>query len=188
MPANPVAPRRMERLTLEERLAQPRNCQRHWYLRAGQSALGLSVLDVGAGTGEGIAILREAGAARCWGIDPLPAGPDVYAVPVEQVPSASFDAVTCMDVIEHVEDDAILLWNLLRIARRWVFLSTPRYQTTRPIGEFHLREYTPEEFAALLGPRTFTAWTPAEGEPAGRKIATLEEGAISWGVLVPTSA
>src|SRR3712207_8388940 len=45
---------------------------------------------------------------------------DVKVAPVEQIPhpDASFDLVTCLDVIEHTPDDVRSLRELRRVARR----------------------------------------------------------------------
>ena len=189
MPRNPVEPRRMELLTLEERLAQPRRCQEHWYALAGSLLRGKSVLDVGAGTGEGLAMLRACG-CDARGIDPLPAGEGVARFDVVQLADKTWDAVTCMDVIEHVEDDAGLLREMLRVARDSVFISTPLFTTMRPIGEFHVREYAPPELAALLNGLTYQIWSIAEAQTGRERHVfscdRLENRPhdIAWGIMV----
>ena len=69
----------------------------------------------------------------------------------------SFDVVTCIDVIEHVPDYKNLINEMLRVSKRSVFISTPnrRPENTRPDGRpknrWHLREWSYEEFNAVLG-------------------------------------
>ena len=68
----------------------------------------------------------------------------------------SMDVVTCVDVIEHVPDYLGLLSEMVRLARRAVLVSTPnrRPEYTRPDGRprnpWHLREWSADEFAAIL--------------------------------------
>jgi SAM-dependent methyltransferase len=73
---------------------------------------------------------------------------------------ARYDGIVCLEVIEHVEDDHELLRGIRgRLAEGGVFvLSTPNRLITSPGREsgspknpYHVREYDPEELAALLG-------------------------------------
>jgi ubiquinone/menaquinone biosynthesis C-methylase UbiE len=67
-----------------------------------------------------------------------------------------FDVVTCVDVLEHVEDYDRFLDELLRVSRKGVFISTPnrRPEHTNPDGTprnyWHLREWTQEELDSIL--------------------------------------
>jgi 2-polyprenyl-3-methyl-5-hydroxy-6-metoxy-1,4-benzoquinol methylase len=92
-------------------------------------------------------------AARAEGqdLDPRLGGPGVHIKPVDEVPDKSYDVVVSIDVIEHVEDPAGFLAQLARIARTGLFLTTPNWTTSRCTWPFHLREYTPAQFEALLG-------------------------------------
>lgn len=71
-------------------------------------------------------------------------------------PSNAFDVVSCVDVIEHVPDYTGLINEMVRVSRRVVVLSTPnqRPENTRPDGRpknrWHLREWSYEEFDAIL--------------------------------------
>ena len=159
MPLRDGPVRRMEMMSMAERLAEPDRCQEHWYDLAARYCGGLSVLDVGAGTGYGLVILAAGGASRVDGIDPLPAGPGVSAVDVSQVSNRSFDVVTAMDVIEHVEDDATFLSHLLRVARQAVFFSTPNWNRFHATNPCHFREYMPEELEALLKGVRCESWS-----------------------------
>ena len=60
-------------------------------------------MDVGAGSGYGMKIMKKAGASAVGGIDPNP-GRDVDFGRGEDI-LGYYDWITCMDVIEHVEDD-----------------------------------------------------------------------------------
>ncbi len=68
----------------------------------------------------------------------------------------TFDVVTCVDIIEHVEDYKGLLLEMARVARRLTFISTPNrrpeYTLTdgRPKNYWHLREWSYEKFDSIL--------------------------------------
>lgn len=68
----------------------------------------------------------------------------------EDIPDKSFDLVTSIDVVEHVEDDEHFVRELARIGREAIFLMTPNWTTSRCVWPYHLREYTPREFMQLL--------------------------------------
>ena len=68
----------------------------------------------------------------------------------------TFDIVTCVDVIEHVEDYNRLIEEMLRVSIKGVFLSTPnrRPENTNKDGSpknyWHLREWSFEEFDQII--------------------------------------
>lgn len=133
---------------------------------------GDSVLDVGFGLGYGLNILAIK-AHEVSGVDVDPKAYeycqatvvgrnprlrhlglyDGYRLPF---PDASFDLLTCVDVLEHVEDYDRLLREMLRVTRRGVFLSTPnrRPEYMNPDGSptnyWHRREWNYEELADIL--------------------------------------
>lgn len=128
--------------------------QMGWYGLAASMIVGDSVLDVGAGMAEGLKVLA-ANAPRAVGIevdDRLRRTDDV-TVEIRDLASlrdASFDTVVCIDVIEHVEDDRTFVEQLMRVARRRVFVSTPNYAMSFNTWPFHVREYTPGQLHRLL--------------------------------------
>jgi cyclopropane fatty-acyl-phospholipid synthase-like methyltransferase len=71
----------------------------------------------------------------------------------------SFDVISCIDVIEHVDDYKLLIRNMCAAARRLVVISTPnrRPEYTQPDGSpmnpWHLREWSFPELEDIL--RTF---------------------------------
>ena len=111
--------------------------ERHWWyrgrrrvLRAELDRLGLPrearLLDAGCGSGRTLVELAHYG--RVTGLDASAVAvaaarrrgfPDVHLGAVEELPfrDASFDAVTCLDVIEHTPDDVVVLRELLRVTR-----------------------------------------------------------------------
>lgn len=159
MPRNTSTVEKMEALDDEARKLEPGHSQEHWYSLAATFCSGATVLDVGAGTGSGLGILYAGGAERVLGIDPLPAGPSVQRIPLQDIRDNAFDIVTCFDVIEHVEDDSAFLAQLDRVAKSLVFLSTPNWGVSKCTNKFHVREYNPEELQELLKGLTYILWS-----------------------------
>ena len=110
--------------------------ERHWWYRGRRRVLravfdsldlprGARVLDAGCGSGRTLDDLRRYGEPS--GMELSPAGleasrrrgHDVREGRVEAIPfeDASFDLVTCLDVIEHTDDDVLSLRELRRVAR-----------------------------------------------------------------------
>ncbi len=149
---------RMERLTPETRATLPNECQRYWYELAASRVRGMSVIDVGSGTGYGVPVLAAGGASEVVGIDLLPAGPGVVLRDIANVQDGAYDVATCLDVLEHVEDDAGFLGHLLRVSRRAVFFSTPNWDRFHCANPFHVREYTAAELRSILGTTPVERW------------------------------
>lgn len=135
----------MELLSLQERHSIMDRCQEHWYSFIAQQIAGQSVVDVGAGTGYGVEILQNAG-CEAYGIDLLPAAANVEYMGIENLNGQSFDWVVCCDVIEHVDADIAFFNEMLRVARKGVFITTPNFNVWHAHNRFHCREYTPLEF------------------------------------------
>jgi ubiquinone/menaquinone biosynthesis C-methylase UbiE len=78
---------------------------------------------------------------------------DGYNIPF---PDETFDVVTSVDVIEHVEDYNRLIKEMLRVSKKGVFLSTPlrRSEYTNKDGSpknyWHLREWSFDEFDKIV--------------------------------------
>lgn len=68
----------------------------------------------------------------------------------------TFDVVTCVEILEHVEDYKGLLLEMIRVSRRLLFISTPNRRSKytlpdgRPKNYWHLREWRYEEFDSIL--------------------------------------
>jgi ubiquinone/menaquinone biosynthesis C-methylase UbiE len=129
------------------------------------------LLDVGFGLGYGLQILSPK-AAYLTGVDIDPKAVKAAQKLVGAIPGlrelrnyngqslpfepASFDVLTCVDVLEHVPDYLSLLKEMLRVASRLVVVSTPnrRPENTLPNGKpknpWHLREWSYQEFDSLL--------------------------------------
>jgi len=103
---------------------------------------------------------------------------DGYNLPF---PDGHFDIVTCVDVLEHVEDYHRFLGELLRVARKGVFISTPnrRLEYTNPDGTpknfWHLREWTFGELEAILRQHGETEWMFLNGPFEGPFSQSKEE-------------
>lgn len=177
----------LESLNIEARRACDGPWQRHWYAFVAEHFVaGRTVLDVGAGSGYSLDLYAAGGAVDTFGLDPLPLGPRVRNVAVESLPDRSWDLVTAVDVIEHVQDDREFFRHLCRIARAAVFLSTPNWLFSRAQNCHHVREYRPEELLEILGGRPYTLWTSnselrIEAVPQG---LSPDIAAPNFGVLV----
>lgn len=129
------------------------------------------ILDAGCGTGGVLAHL--AGLGEAVGADP---DPEAVAAAREQAPDAevhvadaaalpfaagSFDLVCCLDVVEHVDDDAAVLRELRRVARPdgRLLLTVPALPglwSGHDVAAGHRRRYRRE---ALLDAAGEAGWT-----------------------------
>lgn len=85
----------------------------------------------------------------------------------------SFDVVTCIDVIEHVENYNRLIKEMLRVSRKGVFLSTPNRRPEHtnkdgtPKNYWHLREWSFEEFDDITRKLGKVEWNLINGTYEG---------------------
>lgn len=129
-----------------------------------RSPSGLEILDVGCGAGNMIHHLSRYGHVRGIEIDPRPVkiaqsrGYDVrQADAAKGIPftDATFDLVTALDVIEHVEDDAAVLTQARRVLKPGgrLLVSTPAFRWLWSYNDelnAHKRRYTARELGARL--------------------------------------
>ena len=132
---------------------------------AGRLPPGARLLDVGCGLGDVLAGLP--GPVRLYGTDlaesslrsvrsRLGEQARVARAAADRIPfaSGSLDACLCLEVLEHLEDDAAAARELARVLRPggWLVAAVPYTdywpQYKRLMG--HFRHYTRESFAALL--------------------------------------
>jgi 2-polyprenyl-3-methyl-5-hydroxy-6-metoxy-1,4-benzoquinol methylase len=139
------------------------------YMWAAQLADGLKALDAGCGTGYGLRILDEAGAARVVGVDISAEAVgqasklneservEILQGDIGQLPfsDGEFNLVVCFEVIEHVEQREAILDELARVLGDdgILCISTPNSRVYPPGNPHHVHEYEPEEFAEALAER-----------------------------------
>jgi SAM-dependent methyltransferase len=126
-------------------LAGREPCQLGWYKRvAALLAPGTRILDVGAGSGRGVQVLREHG-MQAEGLEPDERAPDFpgrVRTPLEEIPDKAYAAVCAVDVMEHVFYDLDFLRHLMRISSGEVFVTMPNFTRSRAANTHHAREYT----------------------------------------------
>lgn len=175
------------------------------YLFAAQWAQGRDVLDAGCGAGYGSAVLASAGAQSVLGVD---IAPDAVAYAQQHyscsglafavkdighldLPDAGFDLIVSFEVIEHLDDPALLVQSAARLLRPdgLFVVSTPNAATYPAGNPFHKHEMALAEFEAVLG-CSFPAFTMFEEDYAtaialrrapGRPDIT--PGASGWTVV-----
>jgi SAM-dependent methyltransferase len=126
---------------------------------------GPTFLDVGCGAGQFLnSVVRTGRFAEVHASDPTRfkkyreyepgierAFDSVHALPYDD---DSFDVVTCMEVLEHVDDDIFepAIVELQRVCRGQLIVSVP-YREPVPISRSHQRRFEPEDIR-----RTFPNW------------------------------
>jgi SAM-dependent methyltransferase len=103
-----------------------------------------SCLDVGGGLGGGKTILlRRSRSVVAIDKDPRL---EAYGIQVGDISCQdpnSFDWVTCVDVIEHIQADEVFLQHLARVARKGVFVATCNLEHHPDRNwPYHVREYS----------------------------------------------
>jgi SAM-dependent methyltransferase len=140
--------------------------ERHWWYRGRRRVVravlddlpvrdGTRLLDAGAGSGRTLDELAVYGHASGIELDPegveaaRDRGHDVERAPIEAIPhpDASFEVVTCLDVLEHTRDDVRSLRELRRVTRPGGFLvvtvpAYPRLWSRHDEVNLHYRRYT----------------------------------------------
>jgi SAM-dependent methyltransferase len=140
--------------------------ERHWWYRGRRRVLsavldGLELprearlLDAGCGSGRTLDMLAGYGAPAGTELNPLGVqasrqrGHDVEQAAVEALPYAddSFDLVTCLDVIEHTDDDVKSLRELRRVTKPQGHLvvtvpAHPWLWSNHDVVNLHRRRYT----------------------------------------------
>ncbi len=136
-----------------------------WYDWFGQKFAGSSFLDVGAGLGGGMTVLRKySNNVIGFEIDERMRRPDInIAENLKGFATDSFDVVVCIDVIEHVVEDLILFRDMKRIARKAVCITTPNATRTKAQLITHCREYTIAQFANIFQPDEVWSGSPDGG-------------------------
>ena len=140
--------------------------EHHWWYRGRRRIIaaeldrlalpaGARVLDAGCGSGRTLDELTEYGEVCGIELDPdaaaLARGRGQYDVRIgrlEELPwaDATFDLITCLDVIEHTPDDHVTLSELRRVSKPggWLLVTVPAYQalwSQHDEANHHYRRY-----------------------------------------------
>ncbi|MHB8689882.1 MAG: class I SAM-dependent methyltransferase [Solirubrobacteraceae bacterium] len=143
--------------------------EHHWWYRGRRRIIaveldrlplppGAKVLDAGCGSGRTLPELERFGSVCGIELDPTAAALaaargafDVRTGRLEELPweDATFDLITCLDVIEHTPDDRVTLRELLRVTRPggWLLVTVPAYQalwSQHDVENHHFRRYERE--------------------------------------------
>jgi SAM-dependent methyltransferase len=116
-----------------------------------------SLLDVGTGRGETIALAKLMGFAPVAGTEVVPylVGGDVVYAEAHALPFAdgSFDVVTCFDVLEHLlfDDQLPALKEFRRVAKREVIVTAANYSHICDDVELHVGRRGDDEWARIIG-------------------------------------
>lgn len=174
----------------------------HWgrYCWAAQALAGKRVLDAGCGTGYGLEIMAEGGAAHLTGVDidaeavaesrtradrcgvAAAVQGDLQAL---ELPDDSFDAAVCFETIEHIDSPERGMAELRRVVRPggMVIVSSPNPEVYPEGNEHHLHELRPDQLRRLVGQhfpavRMYLqhAWLASMIEPAERAANGNGEG------------
>jgi len=134
-----------------------------WYQWFGEMSKDKTILDVGAGMGEGMKVLKEAGAKEVFGyeVDRRLSYDRLWInESLKPYPSKSVDVVTCVDVIEHCVKDLELMNEMKRIAREKVYITTPNFTRSKCGNHAHCREYTMAQFMNFFKPTEVYSASP----------------------------
>jgi SAM-dependent methyltransferase len=130
-----------------------------WALERRPQAL---LLDVGCGSGHGVALLAAAG-LRAVGVDlAFPdrvsrVAPAMFvrgAIGALPFASRSFERIASFQVLEHLEAPERFVMELARIldAHGELLITTPNQLTSDGLNPYHVHEYTGDELERLLAP------------------------------------
>lgn len=136
------------------------------YRLAALLAPGRRIIDAACGEGYGAAHLLASGAAAITGVDvdqPTIAtarqrypGVSFTVADVRQLPfeEGSFDLAVSFETLEHVErpEDAVAELRRVLEPEGTLIASSPNIRRHRGHSDYHVREFTPDEFEALLAP------------------------------------
>lgn len=122
--------------------------QNGWQTFVGGSVKLMTILDVGSGLGHSRVRLQQNENIATL-LEPAPGMPSDICGIIDDQEDESYDITTAFDVIEHIEEDEKFLGNLLRVCKRYSFLSTPNFNVFGCQNKYHIREYKPEELADM---------------------------------------
>lgn len=169
------------------------DCQGQWQRAIAGYLNNCTLLDVGAGLCESKTRMAIRGISVTTQ-DIFPGSLADIRTPISEIPNLSYDAVTSFDVIEHVEDYLGFLKHQIRIARKWIAVSTPNYLVSKNTHRFHVQEFAPDELPAIgdhLGLTVLQAWAQLPGRgvfPVTRSELEVCEDTHGYCILFGKSA
>ena len=130
------------------------------YVEAAKRVQG-NILEIGTGTGYGIDIIAPKATrfvtldkTRSEELGAMPENVEFVEAVVPLLPFAdeSFDYVVSFQVIEHIKRDKEFVREVRRVLKKGgkFIVSTPNRPMSLTRNPWHVREYTPEQFGALL--------------------------------------
>lgn len=167
------------------------------YEEAASRGQGKTVLDIGCNNGYGTAVIA-ANCRKAVGIDVSPRaireaqrmfaskGIEFQLVDGKRLPfeDASFDLVTCYQVIEHIGDCGSFLSEIKRVLARGacLLIATPNARirldsTRKPWNPLHVREFNAGELLSLL--RTYFHDVRLQGLSAKEPLYSIELGRMN---------
>lgn len=120
---------------------------------------GDNIADIGCAFGHSTNIMNRFYPAKWTGIDfcektintARKKFPDIPFIYIDEIKNLSqggtYDSCVCSEVIEHVEDDGLLIEKLIGITKKRLIITTPSKKVNDP---GHLRLYTPEMIDVML--------------------------------------
>lgn len=157
--------------------------EHHWWYRGRRRVIraeldrlplpaGARVLDAGCGSGRTLQELADYGEVYGIELDPDAAAlardrglGEVRVGRLEALPwaDATFDLITCLDVIEHTPDDRATLIELLRVTRPGGFMlvTVPAYQALWSLHDeanHHFRRYSRRSLRTVSRAAGWTVW------------------------------
>lgn len=147
-------------------------CQMGWYdlicdfiSNENKSQSNIKIIDVGCGMMDGVKLMRDklkgceiSGQDIDDRLSVLDSG--FIKDDIKNIPDGSYDYVTCLDVIEHVEYDLEFFNNLKRICKNKLFITTPNYTRSKAQNTCHCREYTIPQFINFFKPNELWVASP----------------------------
>jgi 2-polyprenyl-3-methyl-5-hydroxy-6-metoxy-1,4-benzoquinol methylase len=175
------------------------------YSWAAQVVAGQSVLDAGCGTGYGLEILNQAGAAELTGVDidpvaveeasrraaPLEAAVAHHDLHALEFADDSFDLAVCFETIEHLRSPRQGIAELRRVVRPGgvLIVSSPNPDVYPSGNDHHLHELRPDELRSLIEEQFETTqvflqhpWLASLIEPAENGTANSGNGQAPIGI------
>ncbi len=148
------------------------------YHYAAQRIKGGDVLEIGTGAGYGVEIIAPRAThfvsidKHPPRLDDLPSNCEIIKGVAPKLPfaSGSFDYVVSFQVVEHIEADSEFIAEIARVLRPGgeLIISTPNAPLSLTRNPWHVREYSAEQFTALLS--THFSHIDAMGVVGNQKI------------------